>query len=320
MQHRLSAIALATACTLAAPAVAQTYPSKPVRIIVGATPGGGTDFVTRLMGGKLGEALGQQIIVDNRPGAGSVIGFELGVKAAPDGYTLTMISPSYAVNPSLYPIKYDALTDYTPIIWVARGPFVLVVHPSLPAHNVKDLIALAKGRPGEIIYASSGQGGIVHLAAELFLFMAGAKMTHVPYRGGGPAITDLIAGQVQLLFSTSQVGMPHVKSGRLRALGVTTTERMPAEPALPTIAEAGLPGYDVPNWHGLIGPRGLPRAIVDRLNTEMNNILRLKEMEERLQSEGVAPAGGTPERLHEQVRNELQQWRQVVQRAGIKLQ
>ena len=318
MKRWLPALALA-ALGWPSSALAQAYPSKPVRIIVGATPGGGTDFVARLMGGRLAEALGQQVIVDNRPGAASVIGFELGVKAPPDGYTLTMISPSYAVNPSLYAIKYDALTDYTPVIWVARGPFLLVVHPALPVRNVRQLIALARLKPGQIIYASSGQGGVVHLATELFLYMAGVQMTHVPYRGGGPAITDLIAGQVQVLFSTTQVGLPQTKAGRLRALAVTTSERVAVEPGLPTIAESGVPGYDVPNWHGLIGPKGLPRAVVERLNGEMNRILRLKEMEDRLQSEGVAPAGGTPERLHEQVRKELEQWRGVVTRAGIRI-
>ena len=300
-------------------AYAQPYPAKPVRIIVAAAPGGGTDFVSRLMGARLGEALGQQVIVENRPGAGSTIGYEYGVRAAPDGHTLTMITGSYSINPSLYPIKFDALKDFTPIIWVARGPYVIVVHPSLPVKTTRLLLALAKARPGEITYGSSGQGAIVHLTTELFLHMAGVKMTHVPYKGGGPAMTDLLAGQIQLVFATAPVGLPQAKAGRLRALAVTTAQRLPAEPGIPTAAESGVPGYEVTNWHGLIGPRGLPRPVVERVNGELGKILRLKEMEERLQSDGLAPAGGTPEQLYEQIRKEIDVWRGVVQRAGIKL-
>jgi tripartite-type tricarboxylate transporter receptor subunit TctC len=311
--------ALAVACGLACPAAAQTYPVKPIRLVVGTAPGGGTDFVARLMGGKLTEALGQQVIVENRAGAGSTLGYEYGIRAAPDGYTLTMITGSYAINPSLYPLKFDAGSDYTPVVIVARGPYVVVVHPSLPVKSMRELIALAKARPGQITYGSSGQGAIVHLTTELFLYMAGVQMTHVPYKGGGPAMTDLIAGQIQLVFATSQVGLPQAKAGRLRALAVTTPERIAAEPDLPTIAESGVPGYEVTNWHGLIGPKGLPRAVVERLNGEMNKILRLKEMEERMQADGVSPAGGTPGQLHQQVTKEIAQWRQVVTRAGIKI-
>jgi tripartite-type tricarboxylate transporter receptor subunit TctC len=324
MRHPLlHAIALAVAFGFAFAAAAQpasqAYPSKPIRLIVAAAPGGGTDFVARLMGNKLGEAIGQQVVVENRSGAGSTLGYESGVKAAPDGYTLTMISPSYAINPSLYPIKFDALNDFTPVIPVARGPYVVVVHPSLPVRTTRELIALAKAKPGQITYGSSGQGAIVHLTTELFLYMAEVQMTHVPYKGGGPAMSDLIAGHIQLVFATSQVGLPQAKAGRLRALAVTTPERIPAEPSLPTVAESGVPGYEVTNWHGLIGPKGLPRAIVERLNAEMTKILRLKEMEDRLQADGVSPAGGAPEQLFEQIRKEIEQWRQVVARAGIKI-
>ncbi len=311
-------IALAVACGLACPAAAQSYPAKPIRLIVAAAPGGGTDFVARLMGNKLTEALGQQVIVENRSGAGSTLGYEYGVRAAPDGYTLTMISPSYVINPSLYPIKFDAVNDYTPVITVARGPYVVVVHPSLPVKTVRELIALAKARPGHIVYGSSGQGAIVHLTTELFLYMAGVQMTHVPYKGGGPAMTDLIAGQIQLVFATSQVGLPQAKAGRLRALAVTTPERIAAEPNLPTVAESGVPGYEVTNWHGLIGPKALPRAVVERLHGEMAKILNLHEMESRLQADGMTPAGGTSAQLFEQIRKEIEQWRQVVVRAGIK--
>ncbi len=312
---------LILSCVIAASAaMAQSYPAKPVRIIVGAAPGGGSDFVSRLIAARLTEATGQQFIVENRSGAGSTIGYEYGIRSAPDGYTLTMITGTYTINPHLYPLKFNVLSDYTPIIWVARGPYVLVVHPSLPVKNVRDLIALAKARPGQITYGSSGQGAIVHLTTELFLYMAGIRMTHVPYKGGGPAMTDLLAGHIQLVFATTApVGLPQARAGRLRALGVTTPDRIAAEPSLPTIAEAGVPGYEVTNWHGLIGPKGLPQPVVERLNGEVTKILRQKDLEEKLQSDGMTPAGGTPEQLHDRVRKELETWRQVVTRANIKI-
>jgi len=312
--------ALVLAGVLAAgSALAQPYPSKPIRIVVAAAPGGGADFVARLIGHKLGEALGQQVVVENRPGAGSTIGYEYGVKAAPDGYTLTMITGSYSINPSLYPVKFHPLNDFTPVIWIARGPYVIVVHPSLPVRTTRELIALAKARPGQITYGTSGQGAIVHLTTELFLYKAGVTMTHVPYKGGGPAMIDLLAGQIQLVFATAPVGLPQVKAGRLRALAVTTLERVPAEPSIPTVAESGVPGYEVTNWHGLIGPRGLPRPVVERLNGEVTKIIRHKDMEERLLGDGLSAAGGTPEQLYEQVRREIEQWREVVIRAAIRI-
>jgi len=300
-------------------ALAQSYPSKPIRLVVATAAGGGSDFVGRLMGAKLSEALGQQVIVENRAGAGSTLGYEFVIRSAPDGYTLAVITPSYAINPSLYPLKFDAASDYTPIVPIARGPYVVVVHPSLPVKSIRELIALAKARPGQITYGSSGQGAIVHLTTELFLYMAGVQMTHVPYKGGGLALTDVIAGQIQVVFATSQTGLAQAKAGRVRALAVTTPQRIAAETDLPTIAEAGVPGYEVTNWHGLIGPKSIPRAVVDRLNGEMNKILKAKEMEERLQGDGVSPSGGTPEQLAEQIRKEIEQWRQVVTRAGVKI-
>src|SRR5262245_19925513 len=320
MAPRSSVVAAATAALLVAlPVAAQQYPAKPIRIIVASAPGGGSDFVSRLIAARLTEGLGQQVIVENRAGGGSTIGYEYGVKAAPDGYTLTVITGSYSINPSLYPVKFDALKDFTPIIWVARGPYVIVVHPSLPAKNTRELIALAKARPKQITYGTSGQGAIVHLTTELFLYMAGVQMTHVPYKGGGPAMTDLIARHIQLVFATAPVGLPQAKAGRVRALAVTTSDRIPAEPGIPTVAESGVPGYEVNNWHGLIGPKGLSQPIVERLNAEMGKILSQKEMEERLQSDGLSAAGGAPGRLYEKVRKELEQWRKVVERAGIKV-
>jgi tripartite-type tricarboxylate transporter receptor subunit TctC len=318
--HRIAILAFLLGCAAALPAIAQTYPVKPVRVIVAAAPGGGTDFMARIVGQKLSESLGQQVIVDNRPGAGSTLGFDLGVRAAPDGYTLNMITPSWSINPSLYPIKFDAANDYTPILLVARGPFVIVVHPSLPARTTRQLVALAKAKPGAIAYGSSGQGAIVHLATELFLYKAGIKMTHVPYKGGGPALTDLIAGQIQLVFATPQAGLPQVKAQRVRAIAVTTPERMSAAPNIPTVAESGVPDYEVTNWHGLIGPKGLPRAVVERLNAEVNKAIKGKDLESKLEANGVSPAGGSPDVLYELIRKEIEQWRQVVTAAGVKVQ
>ena len=313
----VSAFALA-AWLLAAAAAAQQYPVKPIRIIVPVAAGGGLDFVTRLVGNAITGPLGQQVIVENRAGGGSSIGTEFALRAAPDGYTLLTISPSYSINPSIYPLKFDPVADFAPVVLLSRNPYVIAVHPSLPARTTKELIALAKARPGQIIYGSSGQGTIVHLTTELFLYMAGIKMTHVPYKGGGPALQDLIAGHIQLVFATSQTSLPQAKAGRLRAIAVTTPERISAEPSLPTIAESGVPGYEVINWLAMIGPKGLPRAVVDRLNGEINSIMKQKDFAERLEASGVSPGGGTPEQLYEQIRKEIAQWRTVVQRAGVK--
>jgi tripartite-type tricarboxylate transporter receptor subunit TctC len=298
---------------------AQQYPAKPVRIIVASTPGGGSDFVARFVSQRLIELLGQQVVVENRAGAGGTIGYEYGVKSPPDGYTLTIITATYTINPALYPIKFDPLHDFTPIVRVARGPYVIVVHPSLPAHNVKELVALAKARPGQITYGTSGTGAIVHLTTELFLYKAGIKMAHVPYKGGSLALVDLMAGNIQVVFATSQTGLAQAKAGRVRALAVTTPERVAAAPELPTVKESGVPDYEVTNWHALIGPKGLPRPVVERLNADMNKLLKAKDAEERLKTEGVSPVGGTSEQLYEEVRKELDQWRLVVQRAGVKV-
>ncbi len=329
----LRAVACAEALVFSAAASAQpaataggaqanpvSYPVKTVRIIVASAAGGGSDFIARLLAQKLTDVLGQQVIVENRAGAGSTLGIEAGIRAAPDGYTFVLVTPSYSANPSMYPLKFDAVNDYTPIVPVARGPLVAAIHPSLPAKSLREVIALAKARPGQIVYGTAGQGTIVHLSNALFLHMAGITMVHVPYKGGGPALTDLIAGQISMVFATPQTGLPQAKAGRIRALAVTTATRISAEPSIPTIAESGVPGYDVSNWHGLIGPKGIPRAVVERLNSEVNKIIRSKDMEDRLRGDGVAASGGTPEALHEQIRREVTLWRGVVQDMGIKIQ
>jgi tripartite-type tricarboxylate transporter receptor subunit TctC len=298
---------------------AQQYPAKPIRVIVAFAPGGGSDFVARLIGAKLGEALGQQVIVDNRPGAGASIGFEQGLRAPPDGYTLTQITPSYTINPSVRAVKYDALADYTPIAMEGKGPLAVLAHPSLPARNARELIALAKARPAQIIFGTAGQGTIVHLATELFLSQGGVRMVHVPYKGGAPALVDLMSGEIQLVWSPPQTGMPYARSGRLRALGMTSARRTRADPDVPTIAESGLPGYEATNWHALIAPKGLARAIVDRLNGEVRKIVSAPEMEKTLLSNGIEPDAGTPEQLAEYIRKDLIQWRAVIARANIRV-
>lgn len=314
-------LALGSVLLAGAPAAsAQQYPTKPVRIIVPFSAGGGSDFVARLIGNKLTEALGQQVVIDNRPGAGASIGIDYGIRAAPDGYTLVQVTPSYTINPSVRPVKFDVLSDYTPIVLEGKGPLVVLSHPSLPAKTAKELIALAKSRPDQIIYGTAGQGTIIHLSTELFLHMAGIRMTHVPYKGGAPALVDLMAGQIQLQWVPPQTGLPHAKSGRLRAIGMTSARRSKADPDIPTLAESGLPGYEATNWHGLIGPKGLPPAVVERLNAEIRKIIAHKDMEATLQSKGVEPAGGPPQALAELVRRDVAQWRKVIEVAKIKLE
>jgi tripartite-type tricarboxylate transporter receptor subunit TctC len=300
------------------PALAQQYPSKPVRIIVPFAPGGGSDFIARFMAQRLTDSLGTQVIVENKPGAGGVIGIEQGVKSPADGYTLTLIASSYTVNPSVYKLNFDPVTDITPIVQLSQGPLLIVVNPSVPVNTAKDLIAMAKAKPGEINFASPGQGSVIHMATEYFASMAKIKMNHIPYKGTGPAQTDTIAGQVQVLFSSTATALPHVKSGRLKPIGVTTAKRIPALPDVPTVVESGLPGYEVVLWHGLIGPKGLPKAVVDRINGEVNKSLKQKETAAQLENDGVAPAGGTPEQFAAQIKKEIGVWRKVAADAGVK--
>jgi tripartite-type tricarboxylate transporter receptor subunit TctC len=300
------------------PALAQQYPSKPVRIVVPFAPGGGSDFIARFMAQRLTESFGSQVIVENKPGAGGVLGIEQGIKAPADGYTLTLIASSYTVNPSIYKLNFDPVTDVTPIIQMSQGPLLVVVNPALPIKTVKELIALARSKPGEVTFASSGQGSVIHLATELFDTMANVKMNHIPYKGTGPALTDTLAGQTNVFFSSTANAMPHVKAGKLRAIAVTTSKRIPALPEVPTIAESGVPGYDVVLWHGLIGPKGLPRAVVDRINGDVTKSLKLKETAEQLQNDGVAPAGGTPEQFAAQIKKEIGVWKKVAADAGVK--
>jgi tripartite-type tricarboxylate transporter receptor subunit TctC len=314
MRH-LAALLLSMAML---PAFAQQYPSKPVRIIVPFAPGGGSDFIARFMAQRLTESLGTQVIVENKPGAGGVIGIEQGIKSPADGYTLTLIASSYTVNPSVYKLTFDPVADITPIVQMSQGPLLVVVNPSVPVKTVKDLIAMAKAKPGDLNFASPGQGSVIHMATEYFDSMAKIKMNHVPYKGTGPAQTDTIAGQTQVLFSSTATALPHVKSGRLKAVAVTTAKRIPALPDVPTVAESGLPGYEVVLWHGLIGPKGLPKAVVDRINGEVNKTLQQKETASQLENDGVAPAGGTAEQFAAQIKKEIGVWKKVAADAGVK--
>ena len=300
-------------------AQSQQYPTKPVRIIAPFAPGGGTDFIARLIAQKLTERLGQQVIVENKPGAGGNLGAEFAVKSAPDGYTLLLVAGSYTVNPSLYKLSFDPVNDITPIIQLSQGPFVVAVHPSVPAHSLKELIELARRQPDKLSYASAGSGSITHLASELFLDMAKIKIVHIPYKGTGPALNDTIAGSTQLIFGSVSTTLQFIKSGRLRGLAVTTPQRISALPELPTVAEAGVPGYEVVLWHGLVAPRGVPRAIVDRLNRDANEVLKAKDMGDLLATDGVAPKGGTSEQFRATIKADIERWREVVKQANIKV-
>jgi tripartite-type tricarboxylate transporter receptor subunit TctC len=319
LRAALSCALAATAALAACPPVsAQQYPTKPVKIVVPYPPGGPSDLFGRLIAQRLTTALGQQVIVDNKSGAGGLIGTETGLRSPPDGYTLMLISSPYTIFPSLYKLKFDPVSDITPIIQISQGPLLVVVHPAFPVTTTRELIALAKAKPGKLNFASGGQGTLTHLAAELFASMAGIKMNHVPYKGGGPAATDTIAGQTDLYFSSAATALPHVRAGKLRAIAVTSSQRSAAAPDVPTVAESALPGYEVVLWQGLAGPKGLPRPIVDRINSEVTMVLKLREMGERLQADGSSPAGGTPEQFLATIKKEIEIWREVVREAGVK--
>ena len=321
LRHFLALALAALAAVAAAPALAQPkYPAKPVHIIVPFAPGGGSDFIARFTAQRLTEGLGSQVIVENRPGAGGLLGIEQGVKADADGYTLTLIASSYTVNAALYPLKYDPLADITPLVQISQGPMIIVANPKFPAKTTQELVALAKQKAGTINFASAGQGSITHMVVELFQSMAGVKLNHVPYKGTGPALTDTISGQTDIFFSSTATALPHVKSGRLRAIAVTGAKRLPAEPEVPTIDESGVKGFDVLLWHGLIGPKNLPRPVVERVNAEVNKILKIKETAAQLETDGVAPAGGSDKQFRDQIAKEIALWKGVVAKTGVKVQ
>ena len=311
---------LAAALAVATPAIqAQTYPNKPIRVVLPYPPGGGLDTIARPLAHDLTQRLGQQVVVDNRGGASGNIGMELAAKAPPDGYTVVMaLTAQLAVNPSLFrKLPYDPVKDFAPITLMANGPYLLVVHPSLPVKSVKEFIALARKHPGQIVYASSGNGSGGHLAAVLLESMAHIKMLHVPYKGGGQALVDLLAGNVQMLFAPYASSKGHIQSGRIRALAVTTAKRPAAIPDLPTLAEAGVPGYDSDVWYAMLAPAGTPRAIVERLNRETLAVLKQPDYAKFLFSSAIDPVGSTPEELATHIKSEIAKYAKVIKEAGV---
>jgi tripartite-type tricarboxylate transporter receptor subunit TctC len=301
-----------------APASAQTYPARPIRIISPYPPGGGNDVLCRTVAQKLTESFKQQVIVENRPGANAIIGTEVAARAAPDGYTIVLVPSGHAVNVSLYKkLPYDSIKDFTPITLVGWSPLVLAVHPSLPVKNVKELIAFAKSRPGQLTYVSSGHGASGHLAGAMFDVMTGTKMVHIPYKGMALAITDLIGGQVTMTFGTNLSVVPHLRSGRLRGLAITGAQRSPALPDIPTVAESGVPGYEASLWYGFVGPARMPAEIVRRLNSEIVSALGLPDVRERLTSQGVDARSSTSEEFARLITSDIERWAKVLQRVGL---
>ena len=298
------------------------WPAQPVKIIVPFAPGGGSDFIGRFIAEKLTKSLGQSVLVDNRPGAGGLLGIDLGIKAPADGYTFILVASSYSVNPSIFKLKFDPVTDITPVTQISQGPMVLLANPKLGIKTVKELIERAKAKPGDITFASAGLGSVTHMAGEYFASTAKIKMTHVPYKGTAPALTDTISGQTNVFFSSPASAAAHVDAGKLVALGVTTSKRATGATfsKVPTIAEAGLSGYEAVLWHGLIAPKGVPKAIVERVNREVSEALKNKEAVEKLETDGVVPASGTPEQFAALIKKDMDLWKKVVTDGNIKVE
>jgi tripartite-type tricarboxylate transporter receptor subunit TctC len=319
----MNRIILALATLLASlAAFGQGYPSKPIRLIVPFAAGGGNDNVARLVGKSLSDSVGQQVVIDNRPGAGGVLGAELAAKSAPDGYTLFLGGvASHAINPNLNDsLPYDPIRDFAPVALLASAPLVLVVHPSVPAESFKAFVALARSKPGQLNYASNGNGSSSHLAAVMFDSMTGADMVHVPYKGLSPALTDLLSGRVQLMFSSVVAILPHIRADKLRGLAVTGGKRLPSMPSLPTIAESGLPGYEASSWYGVLAPAGTPLEIVARLNAELVKALAQPEVRGSLLAEGAEPIGGTPEQFAAHISSEKERLGKLIRDAKIRLE
>jgi tripartite-type tricarboxylate transporter receptor subunit TctC len=320
--HRY-ALLLATACCVlgSSGALAQAYPNKPIKLLVGFPPGGGTDLLARLVAQQLAPKLGQPVVVDNRPGANTIIATDATAKAAADGYTLAMAATGNVANPSLYSkLPYDPYRDFTWITQLTEASLVLVASPNVQANSMKELITLAKARPGQISYASAGVGSSVHLAGVMLERMAGVQMLHVAYKGSGPALTDLLGGQVSMLFADIPQVMEHIKSGRLKALAVTTNRRSASLPDIPTIAEVGFPGYEVPVWYGVFGPAGMPRDVVDKLASNLKEVLELPAVKEKLTGWGVSPVGSTPAEFDSFIQAQASNWSKVIKGANIKIE
>ena len=318
---RLPTSAFLLGCAMVAGAMAQQYPAKPVRIVVPFAPGGGTDVIARFLATGLSESLKRQFIVENRAGANAIVGTEFVARAPADGYTLLFVSSPHSVNPSVYPkLPYDTLRDFVPVSMVASSPYFLVVHPSLPVRNVKELVALAKKRPDQILYSSGGSGSSAHLSAELFNQMAGVKLREVPFKGAGPALLGVLTGEVSLVFGNALTVKPHIESGRLRALGIASAQRSKSAPDLPTIAEAGVPGYRSDAVLGLLAPARTPRAIIDTLNAETHKVMRQQISIEAMHGMAVDIALSTPEEFGRLIESEMNRWGKVVRALNLKLE
>jgi len=297
------------------------YPERPVRVIVTFPPGGGTDIVARMVFQKVAERSGAAFIIDNRGGAGGTIGTELAAKSPADGYTLVVVSGSHTINPSLYAkLPYDTVRDFAPVTMLVTGPGLLVVHPSLPARTVRELIALAKNRPGQLLYASAGNGTPPHLAAELFKHMTHTNIVHIPYKGNAQAMTDLVAGQVSLSFPTIPSALPHVQAAKLRALGVTSARRSSALPGIPAIGEAGVPGYEGSAWYGVLAPAGTPQGIINRWQMELRDVMRAPELRDKLNAQGLEPVASAPAEFAAVIALELVKWSKVVAASGVRIE
>ena len=320
MLCRCSVCALLSYC-MVSPASAQGYPVKPVRLIVPFVPGGGSDAAARLFGVKLGESLGQQVVIDNRGGAGGTIGAELASRAPADGYNLVMGTANMAMNASLYAkLNYDAVRDFAPISLLATSPNIFSVHPSLPVKTLKDLIALARGAPGQVNYASGGSGSTSHLAAELFKAMAKVPLTHVPYKGTGPALIAVLSGETPITMAPAIAVLPHVKNKRMRAIAITSAQRSATLPELPTVAESGVPGYEAGQWYGIMTPTGTPEAIVTRLNGELVKIVKSPDMQARLAAEATIPIASTPQEFSAYLKDEIAKWARAVKLSGARVE
>lgn len=316
-----AALAVAAALSWSSAATAQEYPSRPIRLIVPQSAGGSTDLIARLLAQKMGDALGQTMVVDNRPGAGSINGTDMAAKAPPDGHTLLVVAASFTITPALHKkLPFDPVRDFVPISQVATLPHIVIVHPSVPVKSIKELIGLAKGKPGELNVAASGIATSTHLAAELFMHLTGTKMVVVPYKGGSPSMTAMLAGQCQVNFAAISTAIPHVRSGKVRALAVSGAKRSVAAPEYPTIAEAGVPGYEHSSWVGLLAPTGTPRPVLARLNAEAVKAARADDTRPYLLKFGMEPVGSTPAEYAALIKREIAKWQKVVKAAGITAQ
>ncbi len=316
MKIALLLVRAAGIAVVASNALAQGYPSKPIRLIVPFAPGGGADILARVIGQRISESLGQPVVVDNRAGGGGAIGAELAVRAHPDGYTLIMVTGSYGTNAAFYKLSYDPVADIQPIILIGETGLIVASHPAVPIKSIKELIAYARANPGKLNFGSAGTGSLPHLGAELFKLEAKVDLTHIPYKGAGPVLNALIGGETEIAFASMVPVIPHVKSGRLRGIGVTTARRVGALPEVPTVGET-VAGYEALHWYGLLGPKGLPKDIVKRWNNEVAKALQTDEMKNRMAGEGLEPAGGSPEQFLKSIRRDVEKWRRVVKETKI---